>query len=379
MIAETHFWSPSITSQFQICPIPFHLDTYKGCVHDCAYCFGRDLTNFHRRRHPEYRFTDLSVNDPVAFGRWMKREMAKPADVERAVSVALSMRMPLKVGAIGDPCPPQERELHVTENCLRVLGEYNYPTEIQTKNPSVLADVLERLGSGHNLVVTVTLVSMDAEWTKRVERGAPSPAKRLEGIKRITSLGYPVLVKVQPAVWPLVQDELCAIVPAIKEAGAFGWNTEGLKIRVTMGAAEKAIFDAALPGTREMYGSKWGVKEMSDYVLREEFQSQYIALSEHLGYKHSLEYYSADNALMGRGDGPECCGTTVLRDYRVNTYNLRHAAFGKLEEDDPFADVTVNFTRQAVGSDKPQKTVREVIDGELEKQRRAADQLVMEV
>jgi DNA repair photolyase len=44
-----NFWRPSVTSQFCVCPIPFHFDTYRGCSYGCLFCFARDFIEFSRR------------------------------------------------------------------------------------------------------------------------------------------------------------------------------------------------------------------------------------------------------------------------------------------------------------------------------------------
>ena len=157
------FWPLSVTSQWLICPVPLHLDTYKGCVHDCVYCFGRDLTNFHRRKQ-RADFVDLTANDPDGFKRWMKRVYGRPRDYEQAITVAINARYPLKIGAISDPCPPVEAKYRITEAFLRILRLYDYPAQIQTKNPKLLYEILNRIGPGMNLVVSVTLISLDREW-----------------------------------------------------------------------------------------------------------------------------------------------------------------------------------------------------------------------
>jgi len=43
------FWKPSVTSQFKVCPVPYHMDTYRGCTYGCLFCFARDFIQFARR------------------------------------------------------------------------------------------------------------------------------------------------------------------------------------------------------------------------------------------------------------------------------------------------------------------------------------------
>ena len=152
------------------------------------------------------------------------------------------------------------------------------------------------------------------------------------------------MVKVQPATWPRVIDELPPLVEAIEDAGSWGFNTEGLKLRVTMGEREQALFRQAFGNVRDNYRNSVGVREDGDWVLRDDLKARYITLAEKLARKAGLKYFSADNSPLGRGDGFECCGTEGLRDYRVFTYNKRSRAFGIFWEDE-LCKCVLNFTR----------------------------------
>ena len=49
MMIKRKFWKPSVTSQFRVCPVPYHFDTYRGCTYGCLFCFARDFIQFTRR------------------------------------------------------------------------------------------------------------------------------------------------------------------------------------------------------------------------------------------------------------------------------------------------------------------------------------------
>ena len=72
---EARFWKPSITSQYSLCPIPYHMDTYRGCSFNCSYCFARDFSMFHRRNKTgkEKEFTYLVGNRPDLLKKWIDK------------------------------------------------------------------------------------------------------------------------------------------------------------------------------------------------------------------------------------------------------------------------------------------------------------------
>src|SRR4030042_5513531 len=134
MMIPRKFWSPSLTSQFLICPVPFHLDTYRGCVYNCSYCFARDFVMFSRRNLGERRSSVfLEGNRPDLFKRWFDRVvLERKYDYSRGHEVAVQEGIPLEMGATADPFPPAEFKEKITYGVLKALDEHDYPVEIQT-------------------------------------------------------------------------------------------------------------------------------------------------------------------------------------------------------------------------------------------------------
>jgi DNA repair photolyase len=101
---EKKFWEPSVTSQFDVCCIPFHMDTYRGCTYGCKYCFARDFIQFSRRNKGQNQ-SYLVGNDVKRFEKWVERALASETNYKKGQIVAFKERMPLKIGATADPFP----------------------------------------------------------------------------------------------------------------------------------------------------------------------------------------------------------------------------------------------------------------------------------
>jgi len=313
------FWKPSLTSQFTICPIPFHMDSYRGCVYNCQYCFARDFVTFARRNRTgiESTFAYLEGNRHDLLKNWIERTLNKNYDYSKGEEVAFKERIPLKIGATSDPFPPIEKTEHITKNILKVLHEYNYPVEIQTKNPEVLLSYIDEFKKP-NWTIAVTLISTDEKFLKVFEPSAPSAKKRLSAIKKITDKGIPVMIKIQPAIYPKILDDMEDLLKQAKKSGVWAFNTEGLKIRISMPKHEQEIFKTMsnyLKFDLRDYYKKYGVNTGSDYELLKN-KSEYISLAEKYAEKYDLKYFSADNEMVGGCSG-ECCGTEVLKDYKI--------------------------------------------------------------
>lgn len=317
---------PTVTSQVDLCPIPFHYDTYIGCPHGCLYCFARDLVNFRRRRSP-LAFGQCEFNSVRSFHRTIHHYLSRPEDPQDIVSLFLRRRVPLKIGASADPCPPAERENRVTYATLKILQGLDYPVQVQTKRPDILAEYAADFAGWDNLIFSVTIISRDALAAK-IEPGAPSPSERFAAIKRLTALGFPVLVRCQPAVYPVILDDLPWLIEETKRSGAWGFQTEGLKLRIATGPAEREHFKVlgrAL-GIDDLYAHyRLESRTSSDYELSIEKKLAYTTAARTLAHAAGLRYLSADNqaACIALSDSDECCGTERLARYVKFSYNVR--------------------------------------------------------
>lgn len=347
---ETRFWKPSITSQYSLCPIPYHMDTYRGCSFNCSYCFARDFSMFHRRNKTgaEKEFTYLVGNRIDLLERWIEKTLKKDFDYTKPEEVAFKERIPIKVGATSDPFPYAEEKNHITLEALRLFNKYDYPVEIQTKNPAGICKIADEFKDS-NWAIAVTLISTDEAFLKACEPGAPTAKNRLDAIKELTDKGFKVMIKIQPAIYPKIMTDLPDLIKAAKDAGCWSINIEGLKVRISMSESEKAIFkkmsDLVGYDIREFYRER-GVKTGSDWEIDLNLKKEYITKAKELCNLHGLKFFVADNHFMGEGCNAECCGTEVLRNYKIWGNNCRSKCFPKKDyETTELGKCCVNFTR----------------------------------
>jgi DNA repair photolyase len=358
---EYKSWKPSLTSQFLICPIPFHLDTYRGCTYNCTYCFARDFVTFSRRNSEHKESTYLVGNDAQSFSRWMNKVDKSGYDYSKGGEVATKERIPLKIGATADPFPYVEAREKITYKVLKVLDYYNYPTEIQTKNPAVLLSYVDEF-IDPNWTIAVTLISTDEEFIKVCEPNAPTAKDRLNAIKALSDSGKRCFAKIQPAIYPKILKDLPSLIKSIADSGCWAVNIEGLKVRVSMPQTEQLLFkkigDSINLDLRDYY-KKNGKHTGSDWELSHELKLEYIGLAKELCKEYHIKLLVADNNMGAIGDGCECCGTEVLKDYKIWGNNSRTRSFGSLGyESEELGKCLVNFTRHSYGKDS--KTMNEV-------------------
>ncbi len=359
---ETKAWYPSLTSQFLICPIPFHFDTYRGCQYNCSYCFARDFVTFSRRNSKHKESTYLIGNTPASFMKWMNKvDKQNEHNYNKGEEVAIKERIPMKIGATADPFPYIEAKERITHDILSTLDLFDYPTEIQTKNPEILASYCDEFKDA-NWTIAVTLISTDEKFIKICEPNAPSAQSRLDAIKKLTDKGFKVMVKIQPAIYPKVLADLPLLIKKVAEAGCWAVNIEGLKIRISMPKEEQKLFqtigDYLNLDLRDLYRTK-GEKTGSDWEMSKELKQFYVDEAISHCKEHKIKCFIADNDMGKIGDGYECCGTGVLKDYKIWGCNSRTRSWGLADnESHELGKCVVNFTR-SYDSKKPQ-TMNEV-------------------
>ncbi len=328
---ERKFWAPSVTGQFIDCPIPYHLDTYKGCVYGCVYCFARNPVEFSRRNSSHKTFAHIVGNEPKKIEEWIERTLKKEYDFTHGEEVAFKDRIPLKIGANADPFPPIERSAKITYETLKVFEKYDYPLEIQTKNPAILAEYACDF-QNPNWVIAVTVISSDEEFIRIVEPHTPSIKERFDAIESLTKGGKNVMVKCQPAIYPKVISDLPEIVRKTASSGCFAINMEGLKITSFLTQRERDLYSKMSSALGydviDFYKQNGQRRNPAEWTIGNNETMEYLALGEELAHSYGIKFFCADDNVGKIGDSDECCGTEVLRNYTKWCGNRRTLSFG---------------------------------------------------
>ena len=186
------------------------INPYRGCEHGCVYCYARPTHAFHDLS-PGLDFESRLFAKPDA-AHLLRHELNRPG-----YRVA-----PIALGTNTDPYQPIERDWRITDAVLEVLEEANHPLTITTKSDRVLDHLprLTRMAALNLASVAISVTALDRAIARTLEPRAPTPARRLRAIRRLSEEGVPVQVSVAPVI-PFVTDhELEAILEAAADAGA---------------------------------------------------------------------------------------------------------------------------------------------------------------
>ncbi|WP_170570564.1 PA0069 family radical SAM protein [Ruegeria atlantica] len=191
-------------------PFDRSINPYRGCEHGCVYCFARP-THAYLGLSPGLDFETRLIARPNAADTLRKELSAKGYKVA-----------PIALGTNTDPYQPIEKTRLITRDCLAVLQEFNHPIGIVTKGTLIERDldILAPMARKGLVRVGISLTTLDADLSRRMEPRAPSPQRRLAMIRRLTQAGVPVRVMTSPVVPGLSDHELEQLLEAGKEAGA---------------------------------------------------------------------------------------------------------------------------------------------------------------
>ncbi len=188
----------------------YSLNPYRGCEHGCIYCYAR----------PTHEYLGFSAGLDFE-----SRILVKERAPELLRTALLSPRWKPRVivlSGVTDPYQPVERKLRITRRCLEVLAEFRNPVAIITKNHLVTRDLdlLSELNRFRACGVHLSITSVSASLSARMEPRASTPRRRFEALRELSAAGIPCGVMAAPIIPGLNDDQIPAILEAAAAAGA---------------------------------------------------------------------------------------------------------------------------------------------------------------
>jgi DNA repair photolyase len=183
-------------SQLCTCPAKLSLNPYTGCPHGCLYCYASSYIPRFAECRPK---VDL-----------LKRLARESSKIRPGTLVAMSNS--------SDPYPPLEKELRLTRGCLRILKERGLYVQVVTKSHLVAQDA--ELLADMLACVAITVTTLQDSICRRLEPGAPLPAKRLAAMAELAEKGVAVSARIDPIIPGINDEEIEQLVIAVSRAGA---------------------------------------------------------------------------------------------------------------------------------------------------------------
>jgi DNA repair photolyase len=206
-------------------PMPFQwtINPYRGCLHQCVYCFARKTHEWLELDSGHDFDTQIVVKTNLV--EVLERELARPS--WRREHVAM--------GTNTDPYQRAEGRYKLMPGVIRALARSGTPFSILTKGTLARRDLplLSSAARDVPIGMGVSMAIWDDDLHHALEPGVPTPKARLELVRAITDAGLPCGVFLAPVLPGLTDDEesLDAALGAIAASGATGVTVLALHLR----------------------------------------------------------------------------------------------------------------------------------------------------
>ena len=188
------YGSPRWSGEILDCSMPMTFDTYNKCSGNCLYCFSYFQKGVDNQKggHKDYQSGDLTWVNPKQVRKIFTQE--KSSQFWDYVSDKKVMQW----GGLADEFDYHEQQHGVTLGLLEFFDQIKYPLSFSTKFTWWTKDerymrLLRRNSDIWHFKVSI--INLNAEKAKLMEKGIPSPQERLEAVRRIAETGCHVTLR----------------------------------------------------------------------------------------------------------------------------------------------------------------------------------------
>ena len=192
------------------------MNHYKGCGHQCVYCYGPDVTKSDRAEWYHHPYARLNVDD-----------------INRGVPRWSGKKGPVLLCFVTDPYQPIDEHLQLTRQAIQVLNAYDYPVHILTKAGMLARRDFDLLAQrpDNAFATTLTFNWIFDSWAWELK--ASTPLHRMANLDVAYSMGIPTWVSLEPVIEP---DQTFQIIKKVHpvvghfKVGTLNYHPAGKKI-----------------------------------------------------------------------------------------------------------------------------------------------------
>lgn len=214
------------------CAIQVRFESYNICSFGCLYCFTTQLLRDARRREgfrlgaanlralEEILSGNSGISERAASSSSTARKGVKDGDrLRRTLGRTvhdfrkvmhdyitepdpLGRRRVVQFGGLGEPFCNFEKKHGVSLRMLKLFTKYNQPVRVSTKGGDLLLKdnrYIDALAAG-NFWVAFSIISVDDELLKRVDKHTPTASSRLAAMKALSAEGVKTSLRFRPII-----------------------------------------------------------------------------------------------------------------------------------------------------------------------------------
>jgi DNA repair photolyase len=181
--------------------LDYSLNPYRGCQHNCAYCY---VPNVLRIKRNEWgSFVDVRINIPTVLSKELKNK--KPSVVA--------------ISTVTDPYQPVEKKYKLTRHCLEQFLRHDFPVCVQTKSDLATRDI-DLISKFSKAEVMFSIGTLNDKDRKILEPYSSPIQNRLDALKQFSNEGIETSVFFGP-IYPTVKtSDISTIIDNFIQFGA---------------------------------------------------------------------------------------------------------------------------------------------------------------
>lgn len=304
--AERLVINPSFTMSLY-CYSILRLDPYMNCSFNCKYCFVKNMPGLGGE-------PVAIINYPEILNKLIPKISNTPL-----------IKMPFRLSALTDPLQNMEKILKISLKILQIAYTNNLKIILSTKSSLVVHDpwlhTITQLAEKGNIIVQITLITLNEKISKCLEPGAPSPEERLKIIQKLSDNNIPVIVRIQPLI-PFLNDDkdsLEELITSVSSAGAKQVIAEYYRF---LSYQELADIITCIKDKSKRFKlinkHFWEKFPMGSHKRpRLYYRKKVYEYIREVTKRENLLFSICREDLYDLWTAPNCCGIQFLKDYRL--------------------------------------------------------------
>ncbi|MFH0906241.1 MAG: radical SAM protein [archaeon] len=213
MIKEINCKSALYKIKSEWLPYKYDLNIYRGCLHNCKYCFAKY----------SHKYLDNTTETEFFNDIFVKKNIAEVLDKE--LSSLKWQGEVINLGGVTDCYQPLEAEYKLMPKVLDILIKHKQPISICTKSNLILRDFekIKKLAEVANVSIATTITTTNENLRKQIEPAASPSSERFNFLKEFkTKTNVKEIGILQMPILPYLTDnqkDLQEIYKTAKEIG----------------------------------------------------------------------------------------------------------------------------------------------------------------
>ena len=302
-----YYQSPRWTAEVADCSMPMTFDTYSNCSFNCIYCFSQ----FQRAiGNGKEEYLHKQVN-PVCVDK-IKRMVTDPDKYGGQFAEYIKQRRVMQWGGLSDQFDGFERKFGVTLELLKFFKEIDYPLCFSTKSTWWTEDerYMSLVRGQKNWNFKFSIITLDEDKAKVVERGVPTPQERLAALERIAKADAGgATLRLRPFIIGVSTPSYLDLIKEAGQRGATALSTEFFCVEQRSKELKENIhYISELCGFDlwEFY-RKYSVT--GGYMrLNREIKKPFVQKMEQACKEQGMRFYVSDAHFKERCNNGSCCG-----------------------------------------------------------------------